>query len=98
MISSYVIQVNIDIIIKSKEWIGFDVVVFISKSPGSYAIYRRNARVLEMQKFIPAYMKGWTYVRTPYGRFPQNQKFLSYIDYQIFLLMVLRCARERAPL
>ena len=40
------------------------VVVFISKRPGSYAIYRRNARVLEMQNFIPAYMKGWTYVRT----------------------------------
>ena len=40
------------------------VVVFISKTPGSYAIYRRNARVLEIQNVIPAYMKGWTYVRT----------------------------------
>ena len=36
------------------------VVVFISNRPGSYAISRRNARVLEMQNFIPAYMKGWT--------------------------------------
>ena len=42
----------------------FVVVVFISKRPGSYAIYRRNVLVLEMQNFIPAYTKGWTYVRT----------------------------------
>ena len=28
------------------------------------AIYRRNARVIEMQNFTPAYMKGGTYVRT----------------------------------
>ena len=54
-------QVNVGIKIKWKERIGF-VVVFISKSPGSYAIYRRNARVLEMQNFMPAYMKGWRYV------------------------------------
>ena len=39
------------------------VVFFISLSPGGYAIYRRNARVLEMQNFPPAYMKGWTYLR-----------------------------------
>ena len=31
---------------------------FISKSPGGYRIYRRDARVLEMQNFTPAYMKG----------------------------------------
>ena len=37
---------------------------FISKSPGGYEIYRRNARVPEMQNFTPAYMKGCTYVRT----------------------------------
>ena len=37
---------------------------FISKSPGGYAIYCPNERVLEMQNFNPAYMKGWTYVRT----------------------------------
>ena len=55
------IQVNVDIKIKSKERIGF-VVVFISKSPGSYAVYRRNARVLEMQNFMPAYMNWWRYV------------------------------------
>ena len=37
---------------------------FISKSPSGYAIYRRNARVPEMQNFTLAYMKGCTYVRT----------------------------------
>lgn len=50
--------------------------VFISTSSGSCAIYRRTARVLEMQNFMLAYMKGWTYVRTPYRRIPQNQNFL----------------------
>ena len=51
-----VIHVNVDIEIKSKETgIGFVVVVFISKRPGSYAIYRRNARLLEMQHLIPAF-------------------------------------------
>ena len=65
---------------------------FISKSPGSCAIYCRNARVLEMQNFTPAYMKGWTYVRTIFS----EAKFLGCIVYQIFLPMVLRCARESA--
>jgi len=32
--------------------------VFISTSPGSCAIYRRNTRVHEMQNFMLAYMKG----------------------------------------
>ena len=50
---------------------------FICTSPGSCAIYRRTARVLEMQNFMLAYMKGWTYVRTPYRRIPQNQNFLD---------------------
>ena len=36
---------------------------FISKSPGGYATYCRNARVLEMRNFTPASTKGWTYVR-----------------------------------
>ena len=85
-----VIHVNVDIKIKSKERVGFVVVVFISKSPGSYAIYRRNAQVLEMQNFIPAYMKGWTY-----GRFSQNQNFL---DAQVTKFSYSWCsaARERA--
>ena len=44
-----VIHVNLDFKIESKERIGFVIVVFfISKSPGGYAIYCRNARVLEM--------------------------------------------------
>ena len=64
-----VVHVNVDIEIKSKERIVFVVVVFISKRPGSYAIYRRNARLLEMQHLIPAYMKGWTVVTdVPSGR------------------------------
>ena len=62
---------------------------FISKSPGSCAIYCRNARVLEMQNFTSAYMNGWTYVRTIFS----EAKFLGCIVYQIFLPMVLRCAR-----
>ena len=40
------------------------LLLFISKSPGGYAIYRRNARVLEMPNFTAAYMKAWLYVRT----------------------------------
>ena len=51
--------------------------VFICTSPGSCAIYRRNARMLEMQNLMLAYMEGWTYVRIPYGRFSQNQNFLD---------------------
>ena len=67
----------------------FVAVGFISKRPGSYAIYWRNARVLEMQNFILAYMKGWMYVWTIFS----EPKFLGCIDYQFFLLMVVRCAR-----
>ena len=62
--SFLVIHVNVDIKIKLKYRIGFVVVVFISKTQRNYAIYRNNARVLEMQNFIPSYMRGWTYVRT----------------------------------
>ena len=51
--------------------------VFISTSSGSCAVYRRNARVFEMQNFMLAHMKGCTYVRTPYRRFCQNQNFLD---------------------
>ena len=61
-----VIHANVDIKIKSKERIRLRCCCcfFISKSAGGYAIYRQNARVLEMQNLTPAYMKGWTYVRT----------------------------------
>ena len=73
---------------RKKEWASF-LLFFISKSPGSCAIYCRNARVPEMQNFTPTYMKGWTYVRTYFS----EAKFLGCIVYQIFLPMVLRCAR-----
>ena len=72
---------------------------FISKSPGGKAIYCRNARVLEMQNFTPAYMKGWTYVRTYSVRtIFSAPKFLGCIVYQIFLPMVLRIACESSAI
>ena len=67
-----VIHVSLDIKIKSKEPIGFVVVIFSLKV--RVAMHRRNARVFEMQNFNRAYMKEWTYVRAPYGRFCRNQK------------------------
>ena len=46
---------------------------------------RRNARLFEMQNFIPAYMKGWTYVRTyPVRTIFSEPKFLGHVDYQLF--------------
>lgn len=51
---------------KNKIWIffltffNFIVVFFLSKSSGGHAIYRQNARLLEMWGFTPAYMCGWT--------------------------------------
>ena len=80
-----------DFTVKSKKIIGFVAVVFfISKS--GYAIYCRKERYL--QNFTPAYMKGWTYVRTcPVRTIFSEPKFLGCIVYQIFLPMVLR-ARE----
>ena len=67
---------------------------FISKSPGGCAIYCRNARVLEMQNFTPAYRKWWTYVRTIFS----EPKFLGCIIYQIFLPVGFRCARESSAI
>ena len=67
------------------------------KSPDDYALYRRKTRVLEMQNFTSAYMKGWTYVWTIFS----EPKYFGCIDNHIFLPMVLRCARfalVRAPL
>ena len=55
-----VIHVNVDNKVNSKERIGFVVVVFLSPGPGGCAICCRNARVLEMKIFTPAYMNGWT--------------------------------------
>ena len=62
---------------------------FISKSLDGYVIYCRNMRVLEMQNFIPPYMKGWTYIQTIFS----EPKLLGCIDNQIFLPMVLCCRR-----
>ena len=72
------------------------LVVFISKRSGSYTIYRRNARVLEMQNFIPAYMKGWTYVRTIFS----ETKFLGCTGYQFSYpwCSAARASRARGPL
>ena len=83
-ISFSVIHVNVDIKIKWKERVGICCSrLFISKRPGSYAIYRRNARVLEKQNFIPSYMKGWTYLRTyPVRTIFSEPKFLGCIDYR----------------
>ena len=76
-----VFHVKADIRIKSKKRVGFVGVVFYLWNSGWLsALWRQKARVLEMQNFTPAYMKGWTNVRT-YGRFFENQ---------IFLPMVLR--------
>ena len=55
---------------------------FVTKRPGSYAIYRRNARVLEMQNVIPAYTKRWTHVRTyPVLTIFSEPKFLGCMEY-----------------
>ena len=59
---------------------------FISKNPSGYAIYCRNARVIEMQNFTPPYMKGWTYVRT-YSVWTifSEPKFFGCVDLPNFL-------------
>ena len=60
----------------------------LSKSPGGHAIYCRNARVLEMQKFTPTYINQGLDVRTIFS----ESKLLGCMENQIFLPMVL-CAR-----
>ena len=62
----------------------------LSKSPaGGHAFSRRNARVLEMQNFTPAFMNWWTYVRIV-RTILSELTFLECIAKQIFLLMELR--------
>ena len=53
--------------------------IFLSKSPGGHAIYRRNARMLEIQNFSSAH--GWTYDVRMYERISQNQNLLEWIVY-----------------
>ena len=61
-----VFHVKADIRIKSKKRVGFVGVVFYLWNSGWLsALWRQKARVLEMQNFTPAYMKGGqTYGRT----------------------------------
>ena len=93
-----VIHVKADIKIQWKERIGFVLVVFfLSKSPGGHAIYCRNARVLELQNFTPAYMNGCCTSETDPGFFlgggalvscatstPINHIFFFFAEYQFF--------------
>ena len=68
---------------------------------GGYPIYRQNARVLEMQNFNRAYMKGGNVCTYSVRTILSEPKFLGCIDNQIFLPTVLLCARfarERARL
>ena len=87
-----VIHVSLDIKIKSKEPIGFVVVIFSLKV--RVAMHRRNARVFEMQNFNPAYMKGVDVRTCSVRKILPEPKFLGCIDHQIFLPMVLRYPRE----
>ena len=97
--SFFVSHVNVDIKSKSKERMGFIAAFFflISKSPGGYAIYRRNARVLEMQNFTSPYITGWTYVRT-YGTILSEPKLLGCMHRQPNFLTHGATLRARAPL
>ena len=58
---------------------------FVSESSCSHAIYRQNARLLEVRNFTQAYMKGCTYGRTYVRMILSETKFLGCIDNQIFL-------------
>ena len=57
----------------------------MSESSGSRAVYRQNARLLEVRNFTPAYMKRWTYRRAYVRMILSEPKFLGCIDNQIFL-------------
>ena len=93
-----VIRVSVDIKIKSKERIGFVVVVFFLFL-GVRRFTFRNGRVLEMQNSTPAYVKGYTYVLTRTDDFLRTKIYGMHRYIQIFLPIVLRCeARVRAPL
>ena len=51
-----------------------------------FTVAKKNARVFEMQNFIPAYMMEWTYVRTYSVRTIFSEpKFLGCVVYQIIL-------------
>ena len=57
----------------------------MSQSSGSRAVYRQNARLLEVRNFTPAYMKGCTNGRTYVRMILSETKFLGCVDNQIFL-------------
>ena len=81
------VNVNIKISRRKESALLLLLLFFSSKSPDSYAIYRRNARVFETQNFTPAYIP--TDVRTIFS----EPKFQGCIGNQIFLPMVLPCER-----
>ena len=78
-----VIHGNVDIEIKSRERIGFVVVVvvFLSLKSGWLCDLPPKRALLEMQNFTPGCMKVWTNVRTIFS----EPKFSGCIDNQIFL-------------
>ena len=82
-ISFFVIQVNVDTEIKSKERVGTCCCCFclyIGREAMGFTA-EINARLLEMQNFVPSYMKGWTYERTyPLRTIFSEPKFLGCID------------------
>ena len=53
---------------------------FFLQSPGGHAIYRRNARVLKMQNFAAAYMKGGRKYGQPILSQPKFLGCIEYID------------------
>ena len=92
--SFFVIHVNVDIKSKSKERIVFTVVVvvvfFLSlKVRVAMRFTAETHGYLNSKIFTPPYITGWTY-----GTILSEPKFLGCIDNQIFLPMVLSCARE----
>ena len=89
-----VVHANVDIKLSQMKDSASLLLFSISKSPAGFTIYCRNTRVLEMQNFTPAYMKGWTHVRTNSVRTIsiQNQNFSDNF------LTDGAPLRERAPL
>ena len=101
-----VIHINVDIKIKSKERIGFVVVIFLSLKVRVAMQFNDEMQGYLKCKISPQLTwRGWrTYEQDPcmhVRMILSEPKFLGYIDKQTFLSMVLRCMRfacKRAPL